>query len=330
MLVRAPYTYSATIRRPRKRSDEQVFYRGHLDVEVAEVGEEDAPVVLHGVPDSFRDLPPHRSHDGVLWKPYGSTPRGGPGEAALRDRLVADPRGGRSEEDHPLHRSDGYGHRVSDAIPFDQDPLVKEVLASAHDEVVAKVREAARDLLLIGDGMWRRAEEPVYEIHRSISGDWVTIGTFSGDGDQYRLDQGHWIGEVEGPRRGRGDDFEPPEVVLLRPDLLRARTTEHSVARVGRQVVDALGEKLKEGTIEDLTSYVAVRDAVRTFARELGRGGSPDMPGLVAFLEEGVETLSRLDDTGVEYERRRVARAVVRVGLETGSSHEPALAGSIM
>ncbi len=329
VLVRVPYIYKATVRRPRKRNDEVVGYLGHVDLRIPEVGQGDAPVVLHGVAGSGRDIPPHRFHDETLWVPE-TEGRDGKGPSRTAEWLHGDP--GRDVSYHPLFRkSAGYSeHRMGAAVPRDRDANVKEVVSDDEAEVVAEVRSVAGRFLMVGDEVWRRTAEPVYDLSRHLFGnDHVTLGAADGGRDQYRLDQGHWIPEVDWSRSGRESGLTRPEVVILRPDLLRARTTEHSVAWTCGHMVNSLFERMKEGTVADFEVYARLRDGTRELGTALERGGRVDLPALAALLTDAIETCARLDVAGhgVDYDRKYVDNALGRIERELAAPVQDDVAG---
>ncbi len=331
MLVRAPFTYGATVLRPRKRNHDEVRYRDHVDVVVPETTPEDAPLVLQGAEDSMGEIPPHRFHDGSLWKP--SDMRGGhssiPGAGPMRADLATSDA---HDVSHPLHGSDGYGSRDHSAVTYESDrENVRHMRESTRAVVMDAVVAAAKDLLLVGDEVWVRAVEPVFGIHRSFNGDHVTIEGWDPKKDQYRLDLGHLIAAAEGqsPDAGRAyrrgmSDYAPPEVNLLRPDLLRARTTEHAARDAARRLVDAMAERLKEAGEGDLVAYATTRDELRSMTLDMVEGRGCDTARLLVAFGKGVDLLERI--SGNEERKARDLLRNVTVRIVGDPTITPALA----
>ena len=322
MIVRVPYVYTAVIRRPRKRVDETVGYRGEVDVSIPVLGPDEAPVVLHGTPGSHRELAEHRFHDGGLWKPEveGRDTRA---PALPATWLHGDPE--RDASYHPLFRkSSGYSdYRMGVAVPRDSDTEVKHVVSDEEVNVVAEVRAAAARHVVIDGGVWKRASEPVFDISRHLFGrDHVTLSTYDpseGGRDQYRLDQAGWIRELDWSKSVRADD-DTPGVVLLRPDLLRARTTERSVAWTANNLRTAMFEKMAKGSVDDFAAYVRLRDVATDLDAALKHDRPADLVAMADALREGLDVLARLDGLdggmGVNHNGMYVDNALGRIERE--------------
>ncbi len=321
-ILTVPYAYEATVRRPRKRSDEQAVYSGSVDVVIDEVDPDGAPVVFHGVASEYRGVPTHRFHEGRLWTAVLSGYDNDPSDA--RVHLGWEWLAGRTEVENAHSPYFPAGTERPGLASRAIDPAtdtVNHVVATREGEVRQTMVDLARDVILIDGLLWTETPEPVFHLDRTMSGAYVRV-EHRGELDRhdYRLDQADMLRELETSLWGERDGpIQVPEVVVLRPDLLRARTTERSIAACAKVLMKRLVDALPDGDVKLFADYASLRDGVRAMEAKASADEEADLEGMVDLLRNAMHHIEGIEGFGRGVAAALGEMAIRRINITIGA-----------
>jgi hypothetical protein len=155
------FQYKARIVRPRKRNPEDCVFRGKCAVDIPVVEAGDAPVAATypkpGVGENRGQLTELRWRDGSLWRREDDDPdclKRGPWTVDNMREMLEDPFLYAGLSKRLRERYDG------DAGFIDETPLSKIEVSDFH-KVRSEVEVAARNLMVLDGGVWRKTPEPL-------------------------------------------------------------------------------------------------------------------------------------------------------------------------
>lgn len=287
-----PFGYEAMTVATGKRKPVRTTLMSSVMVEVPSVSAEEAPLVLrwHRYSWGREDAHPpydYRKHDDGLFLPVFYEYSGRPDHHVSLDEAIAAAGEGYRGKKNPLFSGEEFFRIPEEARRRARD--VEGVLAirsSNEDEIAARIRAKAADLVAVDGLLFRRAQdaEPIYDLS---NGYLVTRQLGSVKPEQrdirthFRVDQ---VPEVLDMLAALGDDEEgAPEIDLDDPATYRGRFREFvevfdpgvlryrpdqgpKLLAYAASFVEGEKSRIAEAPVATMVAYAAVRDAVNAGA----------------------------------------------------------------
>ena len=264
MLIDHTYQYGATIRRRRKRNFDQVQISDVVTVKFQDVMGDDAPVVLIAPHNERLSQAPqpmieYRYWQGVFWTP-------------AMQYQHREPATFKTAED-AASTFFGRPHYYGTVLTLPDDNVV-EILQTEQDEELAKIHQAANNLIIVDGKPFERAMEPVLVLsgrHDTFARVAIepSIRHDARPRDAYRIDrfddalvelarrQG---GEIEADALTRLEQKRPQ---ILRPDLLAYDDEMFALCDYAEDILNWYDkETFRKASIEFFSAYVQIREGV--------------------------------------------------------------------
>lgn len=264
MLIDHPYQYDATIRRRRKRNFDHIQIADKVTVMFEEVTGEEAPVVLtaphsdrmsHGPQPTIE----YRHWQGSFWIPVMQYQHREPATFKTAHEAAA--------------AFFGRQHYYGTVVTLPDDSIV-EILQTSQDEELAKIHQAATNLIIVEGKPFERAVEPVLNLsgrHERFPKIEIepAIRHNANPKNTYRIDRfDDALAELT--RRMGGEleaevltYLEQKRPTILRPDLL---TYDDEMSALCDYADDILRwydkETFQKASVAFFTAYVQIRDGV--------------------------------------------------------------------
>lgn len=288
-----PFAYTAQTVAAGKRKLVPTTLLSSVMVDVASVSADEAPLVLRwhrynwGREDQAHPPFDYRRHDGDLWLPVYYEYSGRPDHhVGLSEAIDAAAQGYRGKK-NPLGAGEEFFRIPEDARRRAQDVEgVMAIRSSNEDEIAARIRAKAADLVAVDGLLFRRAQdaEPIYDLSNgylvtrqlgSVKPEMRDVRT------HFRVDQ---IPEVlELLTTLDGDDEGAPEIDVDDPATYRGRFREFvevfdagvlryrpdqgpKLLAYAASFVEGEKSRIADAPVAAMVAYAAVRDAVKAGA----------------------------------------------------------------
>lgn len=284
MIIDVNFMYEAKVRRPRKRSDDEVCVRDRIPVEIQEAAEDDCPLVLtmqaldQQYPQGARVQAEFRHFAGALWRtPVFHTYSCGPEQRMTRAdliKLIADGHGV-----HGAPNSDAMGAfwqieswKAERAVDL-SDPATGRLISDDRADMVARIHAGATRFLLVGDQVLYRTVEPVISLCYGRAPHYlasirasIAPSASTDKGDNYRADRAASLLKIHEEVFGAStaetrERFLASAPQVFRPDLLSYPDEERAFRKELERFVGHMRDRLADASRSYLVTYADLRDA---------------------------------------------------------------------
>lgn len=298
LIVDVPFIYEATVVRARKRNEETFYIRDSLPVPIPNLSPDEAVLVAdtpsntsprHGEAPLRVEV---RWHEGRLWRQ--EVERTAEGVSIVDESRFLEAVRSSVIQKYALAIDSLHNFRGAKGSIAEIGAL-RSVVGTTRDEVMAKIVQRARDVVLIGGVVHVPCGEPATKVLYGGAAQWRWLrATEVGDaldfhpGDCWKgAEWDAMLAHMAKHEELRDEEIaamEPYRIVVHRPDLLTWEPARDNLLHDANSLLERMDGDLKDLDREVLWHWAAVRDA-----RKATEEGAPQ-DGLLAALArfEGV------------------------------------------